>query len=180
MGRASLLEELLQVSSGKFVRAGLLGELCRFLLGNSLALSATWVGTLILPVFGTFSGPRWCCGLGRASLLGELLQVSSGKSVGSPGDPCGGQGLRHRARGGGFPGAQARPDANKRPSRSNNFQGEVIGEGGPRATAGSTGGSRRHSVSTTNGLISSTLGEKLSYKFDTGLSLPPLPPFSNT
>ena len=38
--------------------------------------------------------------------------------------------------------------------RSNSFQGEVIGEGGARATRGSTGGCRRDSLTMTNGPIS--------------------------
>jgi hypothetical protein len=35
--------------------------------------------------------------------------------------------------------------------RSNSFQGEVSGEGGPRATEGSTGVCRRHTLTMTNG-----------------------------
>ena len=43
--RANLLEELLKVSSGKFVRADLLEGLCKFLRGNSLAFPATFCGS---------------------------------------------------------------------------------------------------------------------------------------
>ena len=50
-----------------------------------------------------------------------------------------------------FPGAQARPETNKRPRKGDGFQSEVIGEGGPRATEGSTGVCRRHTLTMTNG-----------------------------
>ena len=52
-----------------------------------------------------------------------------------------------------FPGAQARPETNKRPRKGDGFQSEVIGEGGPRATEGSTGVCRRDSLTMTNGPI---------------------------
>jgi len=47
--------------------------------------------------------------------------------------------------------------------RSNSFQGEVIGEGGPRATRESTGGCRRDSLAMTNGPISASDASQGNY-----------------
>ena len=118
LGRASLLEELFKVSSGKFVRASLLEGTLKVSSGKFVGSPGELCGAREIPcVWDSLCGYRKSCRLGRASLLEELLKVSSGKFVraslleellkvssgkfaGSLGDPCGAHGFTSpRARG---------------------------------------------------------------------------------
>ena len=182
LGRASLLEELLKVSSGKFVRASFLegtlkvssgklvgspGDLCGA-LGNCLCFgtilwfpqklpvgSSEFVGRTFESFFrqtrssvfvegifeSFFRQIRW---LSRWPLWGPWICVTKRKWAISR--ACR-RGLKR---------------TNDR-ERSNSLLDEVIGEGGPRATRGSTGGCRRDSWTMTNGPNEDSVAERWPY-----------------